>query len=127
MIERAGWGWNAEAGGSRYGTGVVAAMCGGLGLRTRMRLFSCGRAASSSSSSSSSVCDEGMGRLRLPLDESRSSVLANQDKGAVTMFFMVPSKDSERARGFGLRRRWLSGELDDGGIGKPTVSHAVTS
>ena len=45
-------------------------------------------------------------------------MLANQDKGAVTMFFMVPRKEeSERARDFGLRRRWLSGELDDGGIG----------
>ena len=114
-------------GGSRYGVGVVAAICGGLGLRTRMRLFSCGLGASSSSSPSP-PCDEAMGRLRLPLDGSRSSVLANQDKGAVTMFFMVPSKEeSERTRGFGLRRRWLSGGLDDGGIGKQNVSRVVTS
>ena len=65
-------------------------------------------------------------RLRFPFESlasSKSSVLANHAKGAVTIFLMVPRRvDFERARG-GLRandfgfRRWLLCELlEDIGI-----------
>jgi hypothetical protein len=58
--------------------------------------------------------------LRLPLrsfESSKSSVLENQVKGAVTMFLIVPKKEEfERVSGrrfFKGRRRWLEGELDE--------------
>lgn len=59
-------------------------------------------------------------RLRFPFESaeesSKSSVLANQAKGAVTMFFIVPSSDDfERARGlleYGFRLCALC-ELED--------------
>jgi hypothetical protein len=56
-------------------------------------------------------------RLRLPLrslESSKSSVLANQFKGAVTIFLIVPKREESSGwRFFKGLRRWLEGELDD--------------
>jgi hypothetical protein len=80
--------WNIEDGGSRY----PPSRCNSLGgLCTLMRLV---RGALSSSSDAGSI-GTAASRLRLPvlsLVSSKSSVLANQESGAVTMFLIAPKR-----------------------------------
>ena len=88
---RRGWA-KAEPGGSRYGWAFLS------GEWTLILLALLGRVSSSMCVSSGTTGS----LLRFPLVFSNSSSEpANQVKGAVTMFLMVPKNELERARGAG--------------------------
>lgn len=86
---RRGW-VKADLGGSRYGWVFLS------GELTLILLALLGTLSSSICVSS----DAAGSRLRFPFVSSNSSSEpANQEKGAVTMFLMVPKNEFERARG----------------------------
>lgn len=82
------WGWNMATGGSRYPWGG----CGGWLATFCLLTERC-------SSDASALEWETGARLLLPGVSSNSSVVENQDKGAVTMFLIVAIIDPDLGGG----------------------------